>query len=338
MKTSDFNFELPAKLIAQNPLTPRDHARLMVLHRDTQTIEHRHIYDLPKILGENDVLVFNETQVFPARLYGKIKDKDVEILLHKEITPNRWECLVKPGKRFKIGSAIIFNKDLRATVITINEDGSRILEFSESGKRLEEKIDELGETPLPPYIQHSTSNPKQYQTIFAKHRGSVAAPTAGLHFTSQLLETLKEKGVKEHFVTLHVGRGTFEPVKVEDISKHKMHHEWLELNKNTANKLNQAKTEGKRIISVGTTTTRTLEACAQNNILTPQTKETDLFITPGYEFQFIDAMLTNFHLPQSTLLMLISALAGKDFIMKAYQEAITKKYRFYSFGDAMLIL
>lgn len=337
MKTTDFDYDLPQELIAQDPLEQRDEARLMVLYRDTETIEHHHINELPEILTENDVLVFNETQVFPARLHGKIDGKTVETLLHRELSPNTWECLAKPGKRFKIGAKIDF-KEFTATVTTVNDDGSRILEFSESGSKLTQIIDQIGETPLPPYIKHSTSNPDQYQTIYAKSRGSVAAPTAGLHFTPELLEKLAQNGVEEHFLTLHVGRGTFEPVKVDDIKDHQMHHEWFNLTEETAKKLNRSKSEGKRIISVGTTSTRTLESCAKNGLLSAKSGETNLFITPGYTFQFIDGLLTNFHLPKSTLLMLVSALAGKEFILRAYQEAIGQKYRFFSFGDAMLIL
>ena len=336
MKTSDFNYHLPQELIAQNPLKNRDKARLMVLHRDTKTIEHRYIHELPKILNSDYVLVMNETQVFPARLKGEINKKEIEILLHRELSENTWECLVKPGKRFKKDSQVTFD-GLTATVININEDGSRILEFNKKGMALAKHIDQIGETPLPPYIKHSSSAPEQYQTIYAKNRGSVAAPTAGLHFTPSLLKKLDQKGIDQHFVTLHVGRGTFEPVKAEHIHDHQMHHEWFDLSSETAQKLNQAKASGKKIIAVGTTSSRTLESCAQNGHLTAKTESTDLFITPGYKFQFIDGLLTNFHLPQSTLLMLVSALAGQEFIKRAYLEAIAQKYRFFSFGDAMLI-
>lgn len=379
MNIDEFNYTLPKELIAQTPLPMRSDARLMVLDRKNQTITHRHIRDLPKILTPNDVLVFNETKVFPARIRGKIQNAGdmslrfatglVEILLHRELTPNTWECLAKPGKRFSLGALIIFNENLIATVESIQPDGSRILSFSKSGTELQSLIDQIGETPLPPYI-HQPGNlfTQEYQTVYAKKRGSVAAPTAGLHFTQNLLEKLKEKGVEQHFVTLHVGRGTFEPVKVENIADHVMHHEWLELTTETAAGLNALKSQGKRILAVGTTSCRVLESCASHEakrndfspiipphfssitkghklratvecaILAPQTKETNLFITPGYSFQFIDGLLTNFHLPKSTLLMLVSALAGKDFIFKAYEEAIRLKYRFFSFGDAMLIM
>jgi S-adenosylmethionine:tRNA ribosyltransferase-isomerase len=337
MKTSDFDYVLPEELIAQNPLPQRDQAKLMVLNQDSQTIEHQHISDLLDILTPNDVLVFNETKVFPARLKGTIENKPVEILLHREVKANEWECLTKPGKRFKLNSMVQF-EGLSATVTHINEDGSRILKFPAEKEEFRKQIDKIGETPLPPYINKSDSAPEQYQTVFAKTRGSVAAPTAGLHFTEELLNKLKAKGIEQHFVTLHVGRGTFEPVKVEDLNEHTMHVEWYEVSKQTAEALNQAKEKGKRIIAVGTTTTRTLESCSKDNHIQAQSGETDLFITPGYTFQFIDGMITNFHLPKSTLLMLISALAGKDFIEKAYQTAIAHQYRFYSFGDGMLIL
>lgn len=337
MKTSDFNYTLPPSLIAQDPLSKRENARLMIVERDSKTLKDKQIQDLVEILDDNDILVFNETKVFPARLHGTINAKPIEILLHRELSPNRWECLAKPGKRFKTNTIVKFGP-LTATVIAMQEDGSRILEFSKSGSELQDLIDTHGETPLPPYIRKSHSQPEQYQTVYAKSRGSVAAPTAGLHFTPELLEKLKKKGIEQHFVTLHVGRGTFEPVKADTIENHTMHREWLELTPETAAALNNAKRSGKRIIAVGTTTVRTLESCAKNGILTAQTGDTKLFITPSYKFQFIDGMLTNFHLPKSTLLMLISALAGKEFIFQAYQDAIKKKYRFYSFGDAMLIL
>ncbi|MBT5016988.1 tRNA preQ1(34) S-adenosylmethionine ribosyltransferase-isomerase QueA [Candidatus Peregrinibacteria bacterium] len=337
MKTAAFDYHLPEELIAQNPLPNRDQSKLMVLNRANQEIEHRHVYELTQILGPNDVLVFNETQVFPARLHGKIKDKSVEILLHRELKEGAWECLVKPGKRFKQNSIIKFS-ELTAIVKKINEDGSRILEFSTTGPTLNKIIDQIGETPLPPYIKHSQASPEQYQTTYAKNRGSVAAPTAGLHFTPELLAKLAKQGVEQHFVTLHVGRGTFEPVKADKIEDHKMHAEWFTLSKETVTALNAAKKANKRIIAVGTTTNRVLESCATAGHLTANSTDTELFITPGYKFQFVDALLTNFHLPKSTLLMLVSALADKELIDRAYQEAINQKYRFFSFGDAMLIL
>lgn len=335
MKTIDFDYQLPAELIAQNPLKNREEARLMVLNKGR--IDHKHIRDLPNILNANDVLVFNQTKVFPARLHGLIEDKNVEILLHREIKDGIWECLVKPGKKFRKGSLVGFG-EIKATVIQVNTDGSRLLEFNRHGQNLNKIIDQIGETPLPPYIKNSQATPGQYQTTYAKERGSVAAPTAGLHFTKEILQKLSEKGVEQHFVTLHVGRGTFEPVKVDLVADHKMHSEWFSLSAETAAALNKAKQSGKRIIAVGTTTNRVLESCTQNDLLIPQNAETDIFIIPGYKFKFVDALLTNFHLPKSTLLMLVSALAGKNQIKKAYQIAIAQKYRFFSFGDAMLIL
>lgn len=335
MKTIDFDYQLPAELIAQNPLKNREEARLMVLNKGQ--IKHCHIYDLTKILDSNDVLVFNQTKVFPARLHGQIEGKEVEILLHREIKGGTWECLVKPGKKFIKGALVDFKKT-KATVIQINGDGSRLLKFDTRGHNLDKIIDQIGEMPLPPYIKNSQSTPDQYQTTYAKERGSVAAPTAGLHFTKKLLKKLHEKGVEQYFVTLHVGRGTFEPVKTDLVADHKMHSEWFSLSPKTAAALNQAKQAGKKIIAVGTTTNRVLESCTKNNLLIPQNDETDLFIIPGYKFKFVDSLITNFHLPKSTLLMLVSALAGKKQITKAYQTAIKQKYRFFSFGDAMLIL
>ncbi|EKD92879.1 MAG: hypothetical protein ACD_28C00316G0007 [uncultured bacterium] len=336
MNIEEFNYQLPSELIAQEPLKAREEARLMVVDRKNQTVEHRTIKELPLILNANDVLVFNDTQVFPARLNGEIESKPAEILLHSPVMEDTWECLVKPGKRFVLG-AIFKSGDLEGVVSAIASDGSRIIQFSESGLELNKKIDQIGVTPLPPYIRQ-TAQLKDYQTVYAKHRGSVAAPTAGLHFTSSLLEKLAKQGIEQEFVTLHVGRGTFEPVKVENLEDHVMHSEWIEINFETAAHLNRAKKEGKRIIAVGTTSARTLESCIQNRVLVPQTKATSLFIKPDYQFQMVDALLTNFHLPKSTLLVLISVLAGKELIQRAYAEAIRENYRFFSFGDAMLIL
>ncbi len=344
MRTSDFFYDLPPDLVAQNPLQDRTAARLMVVDRATGILAHHHIRDLPALLTSNDVLVFNETKVFPARLRGKIGEKPAEILLLNEqkssssqAESSEWQCLVKPGKRFTVDSVFEIHSVLRATVQSIQPDGTRLLQFNASPESTQKIIDTIGEMPLPPYIKHSTSTPEQYQTVYAKNRGSVAAPTAGLHFTPELLQKLTEKGIQQEFVTLHVGRGTFEPVKTDDLEDHVMHSEWFELSSKTAEALNHAKQQGKRIIGVGTTTTRVLETCAEP-ILRAQSGETRLFITPGSRFRFIDALLTNFHLPKSTLLMLVCAFAGKDLALHAYQEAIVKNYRFYSFGDAMLIL
>lgn len=330
MRVSDFDYTLPEELIAKEPATPRDHSRLMVVNRETGEISHRKFLDLPEILPENSVLVFNDSKVLKARLFGDLG----EVLLTKKIEGTTWECLVKPGRKFKEGSKVKFD-GLEGEVIKINEDGSRIIKF---GSNLDEAVEEIGHTPLPPYIKDSQTTHDQYQTIYAKDKGSVAAPTAGLHFTDKVFKELEEKGIGKEFLTLHVGRGTFEPVKVDSVRDHKMHSEWFTLSPETAESLNAAKQESKHIVSVGTTTTRVLESCSDNGHIEPQSGETDIFIFPGYKWQFVDHLLTNFHLPKSTLLMLISSLASKELIDRAYEEAIKEKYRFYSFGDSMLIL
>ncbi len=328
MRTTDFDYNLPGALIATEPAVPRDTSRLMVIDRASGEIKHRRFLDLPDALPKNCVLVFNNSKVLKARLHGDIG----EILLTKELSPLTWECLAKPGKKFRAGSEIKFGNDLTGEVIKTNEDGSKIIKFS--GKNLEE----VGETPLPPYLKGSKATHDQYQTIYAKPKGSVAAPTAGLHFTNRIFDALKERRIETHFVTLHVGRGTFEPVKTDSIQDHKMHSEWFTLSKETAQALNQAKKDGKKIVAVGTTSVRVLESCCHDGLLQPRSGETDIFIHPGYKWKFTGAILTNFHLPKSTLLMLISSFAGKDLVDRAYQEAINEKYRFYSFGDSMLIL
>lgn len=340
MKTDDFNFELPPSLIAQRPIKNRDQSKMLVLDKKTGKISHHHFNDIYDYLTENDVLVLNDTKVIPARLYGKKEETGavIEILLLKEHNENIWECLVKPAKRIKIGTIISFGDGkLKAKCTGIKEDGIRLFELLYKGI-LYEILDELGEMPLPPYIHEKLEDKNRYQTVYAKNIGSAAAPTAGLHFTQELLEKLKEKNITIVNITLHVGLGTFRPVNVEDVTKHKMHSEFYRMSKETANILNQAKKENKRIISVGTTTTRTLETIMN---LYHEFKEcsgwTDIFIYPGYQFQAIDALITNFHLPKSTLLMLVSALAGKENIMKAYEEAIKNKYHFFSFGDSMFI-
>lgn len=335
MKISEFDYNLPSGLIAIEPKTPRHLSSLMFIDRKSGKIKHKKFLDLPKILDKNSVLIFNDSKVIKARLYGKIPAK-VEILLTKKLSQNIWECLCKPGKKLKIGTSIYFNKELSGKVIKINSDGSRIIKFS-SKKNFEKIIEKLGHTPLPPYIKGSKAKHSQYQTIYAKKNGSVAAPTAGLHFTKKVFLDLKKHGVETYFVTLHVGRGTFEPVKVDNIQDHKMHSEWFTIDKKTAAALNDAKLSGKKIVAVGTTTVRVLESCAKNGKLTAKSGETDIFIYPGYKWQFVDQIITNFHLPKSTLLMLISSFAGKELVDHAYQEAIKKKYRFYSFGDSMLI-
>ncbi|HAU39632.1 MAG: S-adenosylmethionine-tRNA ribosyltransferase-isomerase, S-adenosylmethionine:tRNA ribosyltransferase-isomerase [Candidatus Peregrinibacteria bacterium GW2011_GWF2_43_17] len=336
MKISEFDYNLPNSLIATEPKNPRHLSNLMVIDRKSKKITHKKFFDLPKILNKNCVLVFNDSKVIKARLFGKIPAK-IEILLTKKLDKNLWECLCKPGKKLKIGTNIRFNKDLSGKVTKINKDGSRIIKFS-SKKDFKKIIEKLGHTPLPPYIKGSKAKSSQYQTIYAKEDGSVAAPTAGLHFTKKVFSDLEKKGIATYFVTLHVGRGTFEPVKVDDIKDHKMHSEWFTIDNKTATALNNAKTSGKKILAVGTTTVRVLESCAKNGKLTSTSGETNIFIYPGYKWQFVDKMLTNFHLPKSTLLMLVSSFAGKTLIQKAYKTAIMKKYRFYSFGDVTLMV
>ena len=340
MKTDDFDYELLEYLIAQTPLEKRDNSKFLVLDKENGNIEHKHFFDVVELLEKDDVLVLNDTKVIPARLYG-IKegtDANIEILMLKDKGQDEWECLVKPAKRVKVGTKIIFGQnDIEAVCTSIGEEGIRILKLNYKGI-LYEVLDKLGEMPLPPYIHEKLKEKNRYQTVYAKNDGSAAAPTAGLHFTEDLLEKIKQKGVKIEYVTLHVGLGTFRPVSVDDVTKHKMHSEFYMMNEQTAKVLNEAKKNNNRIISVGTTSTRTLETIMN---LYGEFKEcsgwTDIFIYPGYEFKAINALITNFHLPKSTLVMLVSALAGKENIMKAYQEAIENEYRFFSFGDSMFI-
>ncbi len=340
MRTDDFDFELPEELIAQTPIKNRDQSRMLVLDKKTGEIEHKHFNNILDYLNENDVLVLNDTKVMPARLYGQKEETNalIEILLLKEKTNNTWECLVKPAKRVKIGTVVNFGDGiLKAKCIEIKDEGIRVFKLIYDGI-LYEILDKLGEMPLPPYIHEKLEDKDRYQTVYAKNIGSAAAPTAGLHFTKELLEKVKEKGITVLYITLHVGLGTFRPVNVEDVTKHKMHSEFYMMSKETAEILNKAKKNNQRIISVGTTTTRTLETIMN---LYDEFREcsgwTSIFIYPGYEFKAIDSLITNFHLPKSTLLMLVSALAGKDKIMKAYHEAVKEKYRFFSFGDSMFI-
>ena len=340
MKTDDFDFELPEELIAQTPIKNRDQSKMLVLDKETGEIEHKHFNNILDYLNENDVLVLNDTKVMPARLYGQKEETNalIEILLLKEKTNNTWECLVKPAKRVKIGTVVNFGDGiLKAECIEIKDEGIRVFKLIYDGI-LYEILDKLGEMPLPPYIHEKLKDKDRYQTVYAKNIGSAAAPTAGLHFTKELLEKVKEKGITVLYITLHVGLGTFRPVNVEDVTKHKMHSEFYMMSKETAEILNKAKKNNQRIISVGTTTTRTLETIMN---LYDEFREcsgwTSIFIYPGYEFKAIDSLITNFHLPKSTLLMLVSALAGKDKIMKAYHEAVKEKYRFFSFGDSMFI-
>ena len=340
MKVEDFNFDLPEELIAQTPLDKRDESRMLVLDKKTGNIEHKKFLNLIDYLDNNDVLVLNDTKVMPARLYGTKEETNalIEVLMLKDHGNNTWECLTKPAKRVKIGTTISFGEGLlKAKCIEIKDEGIRIFKLEYEGI-LYEILDKLGEMPLPPYIHEKLNDKDRYQTVYAKNIGSAAAPTAGLHFTNELLEKLKNKGVTILYVTLHVGLGTFRPVSVEDVDKHVMHSEFYQMSKEVADTLNKAKKDGKRIISVGTTSTRTLETIMA---LYGEFKEcsgwTNIFIYPGYEFKAIDSLITNFHLPKSTLVMLVSALAGRENIMNAYNEAIKEKYRFFSFGDSMFI-
>lgn len=329
MFTKDFDYNLPAELIANAPVSPRDKSRLMFLDRASGSISHYHFCDLPNLLLPSDILVFNESKVIPARiLFGKY-----EILLLRELQSNVWEAMVKPGKVFKTGSEFSINPSLKAVVRSVNDSGTRVLEFYG-----ELDLDKIGTPPFPPYIKNSPAKMADYQTIYAREKGSVAAPTAGLHFTENIFDAFHNKGVRTEFLTLHVGLGTFQPVKVEKIEDHKMHSEFFSLSEGVAECLNEAKARGQRIIAVGTTSVRVLESCTADGKLFPKTGETDIFIYPGYKFKFVDGMITNFHLPKSTLIMLVSAFAGKELVFGAYNEAVREKYRFYSFGDAMLIL
>ncbi|MCX6785638.1 MAG: tRNA preQ1(34) S-adenosylmethionine ribosyltransferase-isomerase QueA [Candidatus Komeilibacteria bacterium] len=342
MKLSDFNYNLPKELIAQKPAAPRDSSRLMVLDRNKKTIAHRHFYDIFDYLHQGDVLVLNNTKVFPARLFGKRKDTGgkVEVFLLKDLGQGKWESLIG-NRRKKLGQIIQFGKGLECEILKRVDESVWQVKFNKQGQALEKLIEQLGKTPIPPYIKYQNAGPslkQNYQTVFAKYKGSVAAPTAGFHFTKKLLARLKSRGVQIEYVTLHVGLGTFAPVKEPDVKRHKMHVEWARIDKGTAERLNSAKKEGRRIIAVGTTSVRTLESFVKNNKLAAGNHWTNIFIYPGYKFKFINALITNFHLPKSTLLMLISALAGRNFILKAYQQATRKKYRFYSFGDAMFIV
>ena len=341
MKLSDFDYELPEELIAQKPIEKRDESRLLVYHRDSKAIEHRRFYDIIEYLNEGDCLVINDTKVLPARLLGRRVDTGgkIEFVLLKQIDKNRWETLVKPGRRAKVGTRFSFGDGmLIAEVVDKVDEGNRIVEFEYEGI-FEEVLDRIGIIPLPPYIHEKLQNKDRYQTVYAEHRGSVAAPTAGLHFTEELLEKIQKKGVSIARITLHVGLGTFRPVKTEIIEQHKMHEEFFQVTPEAAELINSARKNGGRVIAVGTTSTRTLESIAdESGYVKPQFGKTDIFIYPGYRFKAIDGLITNFHLPKSTLLMLVSALAGREEILRVYREAVEKRYRFFSFGDAMLIL
>ncbi len=335
MKTSDFYFDLPEGHIAQTPLKKRDESKLMVIKKDGD-IEHKKFYDILDFLHEGDVLVMNNTKVLPARIYGKKETGAVvEFLLLHEIEHNKWECLVKPGKRAKIDSEFIFSDTLKGRVVDITEEGSRMVEFITENVLMEE-LDKIGTMPLPPYITEKLEDQSRYQTVYSEHLGSAAAPTAGLHFTDDLLKKIKAKGVKVAYVTLHVGLGTFRPVKVDNVLNHKMHSEYYFIDQKNADIINS--NDAKRIISVGTTSTRTLEAVMMKyNEIRPCSGWTDIFIYPGYEFKIVDSLITNFHLPESTLIMLVSAFSSKERILTAYDIAVKENYRFFSFGDAMFV-
>ncbi len=339
MQLADFDFDLPLERIAQHPVEPRDQSRLMVLNRALQTMEHRKFCNLIDYLKPGDTLVFNDTKVLPARLLGWKNDTGahIEVLLLKRLTGDEWEVLVKPGKKAKPGTVIKFAEELSCEVLAGTDFGGRIVRFVYEGI-FEEILDRLGQMPLPPYITEKLADKNRYQTVYAREQGSAAAPTAGLHFTEELMADLREKGISCVFITLHVGLGTFRPVHVEEIKNHQMHSEYYSISALAAESINCAKQEGRRVIAVGTTAVRTLETAAVNGRIASGSGWTEIFIYPGYHYQIIDALITNFHLPKSTLLMLVSALAGREFILQAYRTAVAEKYRFFSFGDAMLIL
>ena len=341
MKTSDFYYDLPEELIAQDPLEDRTASRLLVLDRQTGTVEHKIFSDVIDYLNKGDCLVINNTRVIPARLIGEKEGTGgkVEVLLLKRRANDVWETLVKPGKKLKPGAKITFGDGrLRAEVLEVVEEGNRLVKFHYEGI-FEEILDSLGEMPLPPYITHKLEDKEMYQTVYAKFDGSAAAPTAGLHFTKELLNKIEEKGIKIASITLHVGLGTFRPVKVDDVNNHHMHTEWYEVNAEAAEIINETKRNGGRVICVGTTSCRTIESVAdENGYMKAKTGETDIFIYPGYKFKVMDGLITNFHLPESTLVMLVSAFAGKENVLSAYETAVKERYRFFSFGDAMILI
>lgn len=340
MKVTDFDFYLPEELIAQCPLEKRDEARLMLLDKNTGEIEHKIFKDIIYYLEPGDCLVLNDTRVLPARLIGSKENTGgkIEFLLLKRIDKDKWETLVKPGKRAQVGTRFVFGDgELKAEVVSVEEDGNRIVQFEYEGI-FEEVLDKLGQMPLPPYIKEKLEDKEMYQTVYSKEQGSAAAPTAGLHFTEELLKKIEEKGVNIAFLTLHVGLGTFRPVKVENIQDHNMHSEYYTMSKETADIINRAKKSGKKVIAVGTTSCRTLETIGDDKgEVREQSGWTDIFIYPGYKYKVVDRLITNFHLPESTLIMLVSALAGREKIMNAYNTAVKERYRFFSFGDAMFI-
>ena len=340
MKASDFDFYLPEELIAQHPLEKRDESRLMVLDRNSGKIEHKKFYDIIEYLNEGDTLVLNDTRVLPARLIGEKENTGgkIEFLLLKRIDKDKWECLAKPGKSAREGRRFTFGEGrLEAEVVEVLENGNRIVEFFYKGI-FEEVLDALGQMPLPPYIHERLEDKERYQTVYSKEEGSAAAPTAGLHFTRELLQKIKDRGINIVYLTLHVGLGTFRPVKVDNIEEHEMHSEFYMLSKESADIINETKRNNKKVISVGTTSTRTLETISDENGLVKEASGwTNIFIYPGYKFRVVDNLITNFHLPESTLIMLVSTLAGREHVLNAYNEAVKERYRFFSFGDAMYI-
>lgn len=337
MEVTDFDYELPQELIAQTPVEPRDSSRLLVMDKKTGELEHRHFFNLPEYLKPGDVLVFNDTRVIPARLHGfKTTGAHVEVFLLTRKNATDWEVLVKPGKKLQKGAQIKFSDELSCEILETTDFGGRIARFHYDGI-FEEILDRLGETPLPPYIHEKLQDKERYQTVYNRERGSAAAPTAGLHFTKELLQKIRDMGVEEVFVTLHVGLGTFRPVNESRIEDHKMHREFYTVSQEAADAINKAKREGRRIIAVGTTSVRTLESAGASGEMKAGGNWTSIFIYPGYQFRFVDALVTNFHLPQSTLIMLVSALSTRENILHAYKVAVEQKYRFFSFGDAMFI-
>lgn len=337
MLVTDFDYELPQELIAQHPMEPRDHSRLLVVDKHTGELQHKHFYDLVDYLRPGDVLVFNDTRVIPARLHGtKDTGAHVEVFLLTRRNATDWEVLVRPGKKLQVGARINFSDELSCEVIEHTDFGGRVVRFKYEGI-FEEILDRLGETPLPPYITAPLEDKERYQTVYNRERGSAAAPTAGLHFTKELLAKIKELGCEEVFVTLHVGLGTFRPVSEANIEEHKMHKEFYTVSQEAADAINKAKAEGRRIIAVGTTAVRTLESAGADGTLRAGGNWTNIFIYPGYKFRFVDELVTNFHLPQSTLLMLVSTLATRDIMLATYKKAVEERYRFFSFGDAMFI-
>ena len=336
MKTSDFYYDLPEELIAQTPIEPRDHSRLLVYNKEQDLIEHKHFYDLPSYLKKGDVLVVNNTRVIPARIFGKIEGRDAnfEILLLKRLDYTHWETIMKPARKARLGSIIKISDELSAKVVGLGEYGGRTIEFSFSGV-FEDILDKVGNMPLPPYIHEKLKDKERYQTVYSKINGSAAAPTAGLHFTPELLQKLKDMGVIITNVLLHIGLGTFRPVKAENIEDHEMHSEYYVMTKETADIINAAKKEGRRVICVGTTSVRVLETVAdENGFVKEEIGNTQIFIYPGYKYKAVDGLITNFHLPESTLIMLVSALVGREKTLEIYNEAVKERYRFFSFGDA----